>query len=64
MTHEVRTRVRRVAGATESRSPNCTTQVEPIIAAVGGTIEKTDNWGRRKLAYEIGRHKEGIYVLE
>ena len=32
---------------------------------MGGTIEKTDaNWGRRKLAYEIGHHKEGIYVLE
>ena len=21
-------------------------------------------WGRRKLAYEIGHHKEGFYVLE
>jgi small subunit ribosomal protein S6 len=31
---------------------------------MGGQIEKTDNWGRRKLAYEIGRHKEGTYVLE
>ena len=29
-----------------------------------GTIEKTENWGRRKLAYEIGHHKEGVYVLE
>jgi small subunit ribosomal protein S6 len=31
---------------------------------MGGTIEKTENWGRRRLAYEIGRHKEGTYVLE
>jgi small subunit ribosomal protein S6 len=31
---------------------------------MNGLIEKTDNWGRRKLAYEIGRHKEGTYVLE
>jgi small subunit ribosomal protein S6 len=31
---------------------------------MGGTIEKTDTWGRRKLAYEIGHHKEGFYVLE
>ncbi len=30
----------------------------------GGALEKTDNWGRRRLAYEIGRHKEGTYVLE
>ena len=40
------------------------TQVEGIVSRMGGTIEKTENWGRRKLAYEIGRHKEGTYVLE
>jgi small subunit ribosomal protein S6 len=40
------------------------TQVEAIVQRMGGQIEKTDNWGRRKLAYEIGRHKEGTYVLE
>jgi small subunit ribosomal protein S6 len=40
------------------------TQVETIVARMGGTIEKTDNWGKRKLAYEIGHHKEGVYVLE
>ena len=40
------------------------TQVEGIVQRMGGTIEKTENWGRRKLAYEIGRHKEGTYVLE
>src|SRR4029078_11676330 len=27
-------------------------------------IDKADKWGRLKLAYEIGRHKEGTYVLE
>jgi small subunit ribosomal protein S6 len=40
------------------------TQVESIIQRMHGQLEKTDNWGRRKLAYEIGRHKEGTYVLE
>lgn len=39
-------------------------QVEEIVTARGGRIEKTDNWGRRRLAYEIDRHKEGTYVLE
>jgi len=39
-------------------------QVAAIVDRMGGQIEKTDNWGRRKLAYEIGRHKEGTYVLE
>jgi small subunit ribosomal protein S6 len=31
---------------------------------MGGTLEKTENWGRRKLAYEIGRHKEATYILD
>jgi small subunit ribosomal protein S6 len=39
-------------------------QVDAIVQRMGGQIEKTDNWGRRRLAYEIGRHKEGTYVLE
>src|SRR5215216_3493984 len=40
------------------------TQIEGIVQRLGGQLEKTENWGRRKLAYEIGRHKEGTYVLE
>ncbi|MXY15691.1 MAG: 30S ribosomal protein S6, partial [Acidobacteria bacterium] len=36
-------------------------RVEEIVTAGGGTIDKTDNWGRRRLAYEINRHKEGTY---
>jgi len=39
-------------------------QVQAIVARFNGEIEKTENWGRRKLAYEIARHKEGTYVLE
>jgi small subunit ribosomal protein S6 len=39
-------------------------QVEAIAARFGGRLDKTENWGRRRLAYEIGHHKEGLYVLE
>jgi small subunit ribosomal protein S6 len=39
-------------------------QVQAIVTRYNGTIEKTEPWGRRKLAYEIGHHKEGNYVLE
>ncbi len=39
-------------------------QVEQTVQKMGGTLEKSENWGRRKLAYEIGHHKDGIYVLE
>ena len=50
--------------STEQQVADIHTQVEAIVARTNGRIEKTDNWGRRKLAYEIGRHKEGVYVLE
>lgn len=40
------------------------TQVEQIVQRFGGTVQKTENWGRRKLAYEIGHHREGTYVIE
>lgn len=29
----------------------------------GGTLENTDVWGRRRLAYEINKKAEGIYVV-
>jgi small subunit ribosomal protein S6 len=40
------------------------TQIEQIVQRFNGTIEKSENWGRRKLAYEIGHHREGTYVVE
>jgi small subunit ribosomal protein S6 len=50
--------------ASDDQVADLHTQVEGTVQRMGGKIEKTDNWGRRKLAYEIGRHKEGTYVLE
>jgi len=50
--------------ATDAQVADLHTQVEQIAQRLGGKIDKTDHWGRRKLAYEIGPHKEGTYVLE
>ena len=50
--------------ATEAQVAELQTQVEGIVQRMGGTLEKTENWGRRKLAYEIGRHKEATYILD
>src|SRR6476620_8773616 len=50
--------------ASDAQVAELHTQVEQIAQRLAGTIEKTDNWGRRKLAYEIGPHKEGTYVHE
>ena len=48
---------------TEEALAELQSQVESITQRFGATIEKTENWGRRKLAYEIGKHRDGAYVL-
>jgi small subunit ribosomal protein S6 len=49
---------------TEQQAAELHEQIASIVSRLNGTIEKTENWGRRKLAYEIGHFKEGVYVLE
>src|ERR687895_2547968 len=49
--------------ATDEQVADLHNQVEAIAQRLNGQVEKTENWGRRKLAYEIGRHREGTYVL-
>ncbi|TXI49051.1 MAG: 30S ribosomal protein S6 [Mycobacterium sp.] len=34
-----------------------------VIRNDGGTVDKVDIWGRRRLAYEIAKHAEGIYAV-
>lgn len=34
-----------------------------VIRNAGGSVEKLDVWGRRRLAYEIGKKSEGIYAV-
>jgi small subunit ribosomal protein S6 len=38
-------------------------QVKELITGAGGTIEKEEKWGNRKLAYRIQKFGEGGYVL-
>ena len=35
-----------------------------LIRAGGGTTGRIDRWGRRRLAYELAKHREGYYVLK
>jgi small subunit ribosomal protein S6 len=50
--------------ASEQAVADLHTQIEQIVQRYNGTLDKTENWGRRKLAYEIGHHREGTYVVE
>ncbi|PYR24891.1 MAG: 30S ribosomal protein S6 [Acidobacteria bacterium] len=52
------------ADTTEQQVTELHTQVEAVVSRMDGKIEKTENWGRRKLAYEISHQKEGVYVLQ
>ena len=34
-----------------------------VIATEGGSVDKVDIWGRRRLAFEITKKTEGIYAV-
>jgi small subunit ribosomal protein S6 len=49
--------------ATEEEITRLNENLQQIVTDQGGTITKSENIGRRQLAYQIGRKKEGFYVL-
>lgn len=40
-----------------------TSRVEKILTDNGANITNTDNWGKRKLAYPIGKSESAVYVF-
>jgi small subunit ribosomal protein S6 len=34
-----------------------------VVKTGGGTVDKVDIWGRRRLAFEIAKKAEGIYAV-
>ena len=38
-------------------------RVEQIVANYGGQIVRVNQWGRRRLAYPIERHRDGFYIF-
>jgi small subunit ribosomal protein S6 len=34
-----------------------------VVTTAGGTVDKVDVWGRRRLAYDIDKKSEGIYTV-
>src|SRR5919199_4829110 len=49
---------------TEQQATDLHGQLEAVITRMNGSFDRSENWGRKKLAYEIAHHKEGVYVLE
>jgi len=38
-------------------------QVRGVITSAGGTVDKVEKWGKRRLAYRVQKYREGSYVL-
>jgi len=38
------------------------TRVRHVIEGMGGKVIKLDNWGKRRLAYEVAKERKGIYL--
>jgi small subunit ribosomal protein S6 len=38
-------------------------RVENLVTRLGGEILKTERWGKKRLAYEVNKHRYGYYVL-
>jgi small subunit ribosomal protein S6 len=49
--------------ATEEEIDHLVDQMSKSVTATGGTIDKVDKWGKRRLAYRIEKHREGSYIL-
>lgn len=49
--------------ATEEEITPIVEQVKGVVTTAGGTVDKEDHWGVRKLAYRIEKRNEGYYVL-
>jgi len=47
----------------EERQDELIVRVRELVEGSGGTWRSHDNWGRRRLAYEIAKKPEGVYHL-
>ena len=50
-------------GAPEEEIDQVIEQMTGVITTAGGTVDKVDKWGKRRLAYRVDKHREGSYVL-
>jgi len=49
--------------ATDEEVDPVVDQVKNVITQAGGTVDKTEKWGIRKLAYRVLKFNEGQYIL-
>lgn len=49
--------------ATEEEVDHLIELMSKIVTNAGGTIDKVEKWGKRRLAYRVEKNREGQYVL-
>jgi small subunit ribosomal protein S6 len=47
----------------ENTNPPSRDQFLTVVRDGGGSVDKVDVWGRRRLAYDIDKKSEGIYAV-
>jgi small subunit ribosomal protein S6 len=49
--------------ATEEEIDHLIEQMSKNVTNAGGTVDKVDKWGKRRLAYRVEKYREGNYIL-
>jgi small subunit ribosomal protein S6 len=49
--------------APEEEGDQFVEQLRTQLTTAGGTVDKVDKWGKRRLAYKVDKYHEGAYVL-
>ncbi|MCL4402305.1 MAG: 30S ribosomal protein S6 [Acidobacteria bacterium] len=49
--------------ASDEEADQFVENMRSVLTNAGGTVDKVDKWGKRRLAYRVGKYREGAYVL-
>ena len=49
--------------ATEEEIDHLIDGMSKTVTSAGGTVDKVEKWGKRRLAYRVEKYREGSYVL-
>src|SRR6266545_3351360 len=51
------------AGLADEESAALLTQLGETVKGLGADVTKVENWGKRRLAYDVNKQREGTYAV-